>query len=99
MNPVKLLEKNWKKILIFMIIVITSLVAYVGPSNYVIFAKARYDDVVGTGRSIFRVIEKEELAMGEITTFSLIAVIFVLFIIVVILNLFKESIHVKTIKY
>jgi len=69
------------------------------PGNYMLFARARYDDVVGTGSSIFRVIEKEEL--GIVSTYSLIVVIFVLLFIVMILSLYKRvmRIHVKTVKY
>jgi len=70
------------------------------PGNYVLFARARYDDVVGTGSSLFKVTEKEELGMGGITELYLIVVIFGLLFIVMILYLYKRvmRIHVKTAK-
>ena len=64
------------------------------PGNYVLFTRARYDDVVGTGSSLFRVIEKEELGMESITIFSMIAIIFALSIIIIILCLYKGVIRI-----
>jgi len=63
------------------------------PDNYILFARARYDGVVGTGSGLFRVVAKEELGIGRITMFSLIAVIFVLVVIIIILCFVKTVKH------
>lgn len=60
------------------------------PGNYMLFARARYDDVAGTGSSLFRVIAKGELGMDRITVFSLIIIVFVFLIIIIILSLCKR---------
>jgi len=63
------------------------------PGDYVLFARARYNGVVGAGSSLFRVIAKEELGIGRITMFSLIATIFVLTAIIIILCFVKTVKH------
>jgi hypothetical protein len=69
--------------------------------NYVLFARARYGDVVGTGSSLFRVITKEALEVGKIRIFSLTMTIFVFLFIVMILSLYKRvmKINVRTVKH
>jgi hypothetical protein len=61
------------------------------PGGYELFAIARYNDAVSTGSGLFRVIAKEELGIGRITMFSLIAVIFVLAVIIIILCLYIKE--------
>ena len=60
------------------------------PGDYLLFARARYNGVVGTGSSLFRVIAKEELGIGRIMI-SLIAIIFVLAVIIIILCLYMKE--------
>ncbi len=63
------------------------------PGGYVLFARASYNGVVVAGSGLFRVVGEEELSMGRVTMFSLVAVIFVLVVIIIILC------FVKTVKY
>jgi len=60
------------------------------PDNYVFYGKVNYNDIVGTGSSMFRVIQKRKIGMNLIFLILIILALIVL-IILIIYNLKKRK--------